>query len=167
MQTLDLGPHLVAQLRVEIRERFVEQEQVRLADDGAADGDPLTLSTRELTRIALQEIADAEHLGGFADPLPDFDLRSPSRAQTEADVLVDRQIGVERIILKHHRDVPLARAQIVDDCAADRDRTVVRVLKTGDGSQKCALPQPDGPTSTANSPSAMVRSTPRTACTLP
>jgi hypothetical protein len=37
-------------------ERLAEQEQVRLADDGAADGDPLTLSTGELTRIALQRL---------------------------------------------------------------------------------------------------------------
>ena len=44
-----------AQLRVEIGQRFVEQEDIRIADDGAADGDALALAAGELARIAVQQ----------------------------------------------------------------------------------------------------------------
>ena len=53
MQFLDLSAHLDAQFRIEIRQRFVEQEHLRIAHDGASHGDALALTARELARIAL------------------------------------------------------------------------------------------------------------------
>jgi hypothetical protein len=44
MQRLDLGAHVDAQLGVEVRQRLVEQEDLGLADDGAAHGDALALA---------------------------------------------------------------------------------------------------------------------------
>ena len=44
VQALDLGAHLDAQLGVEVGERLVEEEQLGLAGDGAADGDALALA---------------------------------------------------------------------------------------------------------------------------
>ncbi len=41
VQALDLAAHLAAQLRIEVGQRFVEQEHLGLAHDGAADGDAL------------------------------------------------------------------------------------------------------------------------------
>jgi len=37
LELCDLGAHLHAQLRVEVRERLVHQEDLRLADNGATD----------------------------------------------------------------------------------------------------------------------------------
>jgi hypothetical protein len=48
VQRLDLGAHLHAQLGVEIRQRLVEQEHLRIAHDGAAHGDALALAARKL-----------------------------------------------------------------------------------------------------------------------
>ena len=70
VQPLDLGAHPVAELGVEVGERLVEQEQARVAHDGAADGDPLALAARQLARQALEQVADAEHGGGAVDPAP-------------------------------------------------------------------------------------------------
>ena len=64
VQLLDLGAHGDAQLGVEVRERLVEQEHLRVAHDGAAHGDALALAARELARIALEERDQAEDLGG-------------------------------------------------------------------------------------------------------
>ena len=44
MQALELGAHLVPQLRVEVGKRFVEKEEASVADDGAADCNPLPLA---------------------------------------------------------------------------------------------------------------------------
>ena len=43
VQFLDLKPHLSAQLRIKVRERFVKQEHRRFAHHGATDCYPLTL----------------------------------------------------------------------------------------------------------------------------
>ena len=48
MQLRDLAPHLDAQLRVEIRQRLVEQKHLRLAHDRAAERNALALSSGEL-----------------------------------------------------------------------------------------------------------------------
>ena len=61
MEALDLAAHLVAQLGVEIRQRLVEQEDARIAHDGAADRDALALAARELARIAVEQRANAQH----------------------------------------------------------------------------------------------------------
>ena len=42
--------------------------------DGAAHGDALALATRELARLALEQLLDAEYLGGVLDAL--LDLRA-------------------------------------------------------------------------------------------
>ena len=44
VQLGDLDAGLDAQLGIEIGERLVEQEDVRIAHDGAADGDALALA---------------------------------------------------------------------------------------------------------------------------
>ncbi len=52
VQQLQLGSHLHAQLGVEVRERLVEQEDVRLADERPGERDALPLASRELARPA-------------------------------------------------------------------------------------------------------------------
>ena len=80
VQLLDLGAHLHAQLGVEVRQRLVEQEHLRVAHDGAAHGDALALAAGELARIALEVGAEAEDVGG---PLPRA-RRSPPSARRAA-----------------------------------------------------------------------------------
>ncbi len=45
VQFLDFDPHLRTQLGVEIGQRFVKQEHVGMAHDGAPHGDALALAT--------------------------------------------------------------------------------------------------------------------------
>ena len=60
VQAADLGAHLHAQLGVEVRQRLVEQEGLRLAHDGAAHGHALALAAGQLARLALEERVDGE-----------------------------------------------------------------------------------------------------------
>ena len=62
MQRGDLGAHLHAQLGVEIRQRLVEQEDRRLADDRASDRDALALAAGELRRPPLEQRVEPQHL---------------------------------------------------------------------------------------------------------
>ena len=62
VQRLQLDAHLHAQLRVEVRQRLVEQEHRRLAHDRAAHRDALALAAGERARLAVEERAELEDL---------------------------------------------------------------------------------------------------------
>ena len=55
LQLLDLATHLHAQLGVEVGQRFVEQEDLRIADNRPAHGDPLPLAAGKLSRVACEQ----------------------------------------------------------------------------------------------------------------
>ena len=62
LELRDVGAHLHAQLRVEVRERLVHQEDLRLAHDRAAHRDALPLAAGELLRLAVEVRRQVEEL---------------------------------------------------------------------------------------------------------
>ena len=67
-----LDPHLHAQRRVEVRQRLVEQENLGVAHDGAADGDALALAAGKLAGLAIEqrlELEDSRRGEHFRPPL--------------------------------------------------------------------------------------------------
>jgi len=163
LELRDLRSHLHAKLRVEVRERLVHQKRRRLADDRASHRDTLTLPARQRARLALQKRLEVEDPRSVADALVDLLLGDLLELQTERDVLIDRQVRIQRVALKHHRDVPVARRHVVDDAVGDETRPAVMLSSPATMRSAVVLPQPDGPTRTMNSPSAMSRSRPLTA----
>ena len=65
MQLGDLGAHLHAELGVQVGERFVHQEDLRITHDGAAEGDALTLAAGERLRLAVEQLLDGQDLRSF------------------------------------------------------------------------------------------------------
>jgi len=70
---------------------------------------------------------------------------------------------IERVILKHHRDVALGRLDVVDDAVADADLARRNGLDTRHHPQQRRLAAADGPTSTQKWPSGTSKVTPFTA----
>ena len=58
VQPLELGAHVVPQLGVEIGERLVEQQELRPADQRAAERDPLLLAARKRRRLLLEPMRE-------------------------------------------------------------------------------------------------------------
>ena len=54
MKPAKLAAHLLAEGGVEVAEGFVQEEGVGLADEGAAEGDSLSLSAGELSGFSLK-----------------------------------------------------------------------------------------------------------------
>ena len=79
MQLLQLGAHLHAELRVQVRQRLVQQEHLRLAHQRPAHRHALALAAGELARPALQQVVEAEHRRHRADALRDLVLRGVLR----------------------------------------------------------------------------------------
>ena len=61
VQQLDFGAHFRAQQRIQIRQRLVEQKQLRLPNDGTAHCDSLPLPPGERTRLAIEQMIDLEN----------------------------------------------------------------------------------------------------------
>ena len=137
VQFLDLGAHLHAQLGIEVGQRLVEQEHLRIAHDGAAHGDALALAAGKLARIAFEQRLEAEDLGGALHPrrrsLP---VGAPRSFSEKRHVVGDGHVRIERVVLEHHGDVALFRRQIVDHPVADADFARGDVLKAGDHPQQ-------------------------------
>ena len=71
LELRDVGAHLHAQLRVEVRERLVHQEHLRLPHDRAAHRDPLALAARQLLGAPVEVRRQVEHLRGPGHALVD------------------------------------------------------------------------------------------------
>ena len=71
VQRDQLGARAAAQPRVQVRQRLVEQERARIADDRAAERDALTLAARERRGPAVEERRDAERTRRLLHPLRD------------------------------------------------------------------------------------------------
>ena len=103
---------LIAQRRIEVGQRLVEQEHRRLAHDGAADGDALALAAGEVARPAVEQGVELQHL---APPRARAGRPRPSSAlvnlQAEGHVLADVHVRIERVGLEHHGDLALGRRQ--------------------------------------------------------
>ena len=62
VQPLEDAHDLDAGARVEVAGRLVGEEQRRLVDERARDGDALLLSARELVRVVVEPLAEADAL---------------------------------------------------------------------------------------------------------
>ena len=78
--------------------------------------------------------------------------------QAEGDVVGHAEVRKQRVVLEHHRDAALRRRQRRDVAAVDAHRPVLAVSSPAMMRSVVDLPQPEGPSSTQNEPSAMRRS---------
>ena len=81
MELLDLGAYRVARIEVEIRERLVEEANVRIAHSRAADRHAPPLRELQLIGPPVEQVRDAEKFRDALDALarcPHAALRAPS-----------------------------------------------------------------------------------------
>jgi hypothetical protein len=134
------------QLGVEVGQRLVEQEHGGVAHDAAAERHPLLLAAGQLPRPPGQQLLDAEDLRRPGDLRADLRLGRLPVAQPEGQVVVDRHVLIEGVVLEHHGDVAVPRRQVVDQPAADLDGAGADLLEPGhhaQGGRLAAAGRPD------------------------
>ena len=134
-----LGTHLVAQLCVEVGERFIHQEDGGITHNRAADGDALALAAGQSLGLAVKVLGDIEDLRGLADLLVDNVLALLAQLQREGHVLIDGHVRVQGVVLENHRDIPVLGRDVVHQLAVDVKLTLGDLLKTRDHSQRRGL----------------------------
>ena len=139
LQLADLVADPAAQLGVEVRERLVEEQHLRLEHQRPGDGDALLLAAGELggeARLEAGEPDEREAVGGAAGGLA---LVVAREAQAVGDVLHHRHVREERVGLEHHRHVAVGRRQPGDVRPADQDAPRRRHLEPGDHPERRRL----------------------------
>ena len=139
MELGDLDAGVDAQCGIEVGQRLVEQEDLRLAHDGTADRDALALAAREFARAALQQRLELQDARGLGDARLDLGLGRSGEPEAEAHVGGNVHVGVERVGLEHHGDLALRGREIVHLAAADGDGAARYGLQPGDGAQQGGL----------------------------
>src|SRR6185369_7158949 len=139
LQLLKLGARFHAQFGVEIGEGFIEQEQTRLANDGAGQRAALLLAARQLAGLAVEQMLDLDLARGFLHREIYLDRRKLGHFQRKGDVFVHGHVGVERVALEYHGDVAVARIRGRDIPAVHVHAARRRRVQAGQNPQRRAL----------------------------
>ena len=101
----DLHPQLLAQLVVEIGERFVQQDKARVLDQRAGQRAALLLAARQFQRLAPKHRGQLHQLRAFADPAVNLPGVHPQKFQRRGDVVIDAHRRVVDELLVDHGDL--------------------------------------------------------------
>ena len=140
MNAPDLGARFEPQLRVEVRQRLVHQDQRRLDHDRTRNGNALLLTARELAGKLLLLPGQLNEAHRLLDARRDVGRADAPHAQAKADVLLDAHVREERVVLEHHAEAaPLGR-QRIDALLIEPDRAARQRQEPGDAVQRRRLP---------------------------
>ena len=125
----ELALHALAQLEVERGERLVEQQDLRLIDDSARDGDALLLTARERRDICMLVAVEIDELQRVLDLVAYVGGGLALDLETEGDVLGHIHVREQGILLEDGVDLPPLRRQLRDVLSVEQDAPLVRPLK--------------------------------------
>ena len=130
IQLVDLGSHVSAELSIQVGERLVKQEDLRITDDSTAQRDTLSLTAGESLRLSVKILLDAEDTCSLAYAALDLFLRHFAELKTERHVVVYGHMGIKSIVLENHRDISVLGSDVVTKLVADVELALGDVLKT-------------------------------------
>ena len=131
----DLGPHLIAQLGIQVGQGLIHQQHLGLPDNSPADGHPLTLAAGEGLGLPIQILGDVQDLSGLVNPAVDLRFVHLPQLQGKGHVLPHGHVGVQGVALEHHSDVPILGLYVVDQLAVDVQLALGDVLQAGNHPQ--------------------------------
>ena len=119
-----LFSNLIAQSRVQTRERLVHEQDPWPRCQRTGQRDPLPLAPRQHVRVAIRMIGQSDITQQRRDDA--VGLRAIPVSNAEGDVRLHRQVREEGKVLKHHADVAPLRLHVLtitgDKVALDRDQ---------------------------------------------
>ena len=107
LQPLELEAHAVAQLGIEIGQRLIQQQQLRLHHQRAREREPLLLAARELGGVAVHQLVERDRLEHPHDLFPDQLLSEPAHLQRKRHVLKYVHVRPDGVGLEHHAEIAL------------------------------------------------------------
>ncbi|MNP04202.1 hypothetical protein D3C76_961100 [compost metagenome] len=137
LQLAQFAAEVLAHPRIEGGHRLVEQQQRRRRRQRAGHGHALLLTARELAGVLLLAAGQANQLEHFRHPLTC--LVAAGAGQAVGDVLLDAEVGEQRVGLEQDAVVARLRRQAGDVTRTDVDAARVLPLQAGDAAQQRGL----------------------------
>ena len=132
----EFGPHLIAELGVQIGQRFVHQQYLRVNNNSSSQSNPLLLTTGKLRRHPVFQVTD---LDGFQYLLYlRLHLCSGHLTvfQAKGDVILDGHMRKNSIVLKDHTHITQMGRDIIDDLVIYFDRAAFDRVEADDHAQQ-------------------------------
>ena len=107
---VDQFPELAPRQRVDAGRRLIEDQQVGIVDQRAAQAELLPHAARELLRRAIGEWREPGAVKKLGNPPFALGARLPEQAAEEVDVLADAEVGIE-ILAQALRHIGDARSR--------------------------------------------------------
>ncbi|MGY4546710.1 hypothetical protein ACVMDO_002139 [Bradyrhizobium sp. USDA 4513] len=137
-QVRQLEPHLVAQLCVDIAQRIIQQQNIRIADQRPRQRRALLLSVRQFARRVTEHVLDLEQPADRGNAAGDIAAAGPD-AQAACDIVAGGHVREQGKVLECHADpAPLGRSTD-HRAAADQDVAVVGLEHARDHAQQHGL----------------------------
>src|SRR5258708_3540026 len=127
----ELLPDLGAQLRVDAHRRLVQDQQPWLVDDGAGQRAPRPHTATERGHDAVPPRGQIDQLERRLDTV----VVAPVERGEKAQVLLHREVGVQRRLLGHVADL-IERAEVGHPVTEDRDGTVISAEQPNQGADQ-------------------------------
>ena len=137
LQVFELGADLFAKMRVERRQRLVEQQNVGHEHQGPRQGYALTLSSRKIARHP-QLLAGQAHLLEHPFDMC-FDPIRAFAAEAELDVTANGKVREQSVALKHGVDIAAVRRKMIDAGSVQPHFARGRRFESGDQTQHRGL----------------------------
>ena len=142
LEIAQLDAHPQLEQPVEVAERLVEQQRLRLRHEHAGEGDPLLLAAGERRGLALGELGQADHLERPERLLAPLVLLHAVHLEPERDVLEHRPVREEREVLEHRRGRAPVGGEPDERLAVEDDVALGGILVPADHAQRGRLAAP-------------------------
>ena len=139
LEVPQLDAHAQLQQPVEVAERLVEEQRLRLRHEHAGERDALLLPARQRARLAVGELGEADHLERLHRELAPLVLADALHLQPERDVVEHGAVREEREVLEDRRRRPLVRRQVDERLPVEHDVALGRELVPADHPQRRRL----------------------------
>ena len=139
LEVAQLDAHPQLEQAVEVAERLVEEQRLRLRDEDPRERDALLLPARERPRLAVGERRQADHVERLERPLAPLLLPDAVHLEAELDVGEHRPVREQREVLEDGGRRPLVRRQVDERLAVEDDVTLGRELVAADHPQRRRL----------------------------
>ena len=112
-------PHHVPGLRVQAGGGLVEDQDLRLVDERAGDGQAALQAAGQRVDLTVGAVRELHELEQFGGPLPDDAPGQPEVPAVDEQVLPDGQLDVQRVVLRHHSEPGPDRRAVPDRVGAE------------------------------------------------
>ena len=139
MQLSDLDTHLYTQLSIQVGQRLIHQEYLRVTNDCTSHSNTLSLTTGQSLGLTIKQRSQIQDLSCFLNHLIDLILGNFSQLQTKCHVVVYGHMRIQSVVLEYHCDISILRLYIVNYSVTDLQFTGRDIFQTCDHTKSGGL----------------------------